>query len=138
VVEVGRYFDGDVDEISVIICSQRTRRRLAGELPRCYTFGWRHVNQHELTMPIKMPPKYGQEKELPSYWKERTVRPEERLTWEGDQDEDGSETTRPINYMDKPDYWTAGNYVSYGTGSTSAIEKVLVCPLSQSLYLGLG
>jgi hypothetical protein len=89
-------------------------------------------------MPIKMPPKYGQEKELPSYWKERTVRPEERLTWEGDQDEDGSETTRPINYMDKPDYWTAGNYVSYGTGSTSAIEKVLVRPLSQSLYLGLG
>ncbi|KAG8788980.1 hypothetical protein FRC16_001280 [Serendipita sp. 398] len=130
VVHIGRHLDGDTDEISVIVCTQRTRRRWNGELPRCYTFGWRHVGNHEVSTPVPLPPKFGQEKEVAGYWKERLIgsrgREDEDVTWTGvDMDDEDEEPVRPlIGLVEKRENWKEGNYVSYGTGSASALEKI--------------
>jgi hypothetical protein len=71
-----------------------------------------------------MPPKFGQEREVSGYWKERVVGSIDHPTWEGDQDDDAEEAQRPLNYVEKRDEWKEGNYVSYGTGSASAFEKI--------------
>ena len=73
-----------------------------------------------------MPPKLGQQREVPGYWKERVVGSRDVPTWEGDQDDDAEVMERPINVVDKPDMWTEGNYLSVGTGSSSAHERILV------------
>lgn len=81
---------------------------------------------------------------MPGYWKERVVGSMDHPTWEGDQDDDADEATRPLNFIDKRDEWKEGNYVSYGTGSASAFEKIQVCrnlgifSLSQMLILFVG
>lgn len=83
-----------------------------------------------------MPPKYGQEREVPGYWKERVIGSMDHPTWEGDQDEDGEEARRPLNCVDKREEWKEGNYLSYGTGSASAFEKIQVIPLLSSFGCG--
>ena len=81
-----------------------------------------------------MPPKLGQQREVPGFWKERLVGRRDVPTWEGDQDDDAELTERPLNVVDKPELWTEGNYLSVGTGSSSAHEKILVCLL---LFMGI-
>jgi hypothetical protein len=73
-----------------------------------------------------MPPKLGQQREVPGYWKERVIGSRDVPTWEGDQDDDAELTERPINVVEKPDVWAEGNYLSVGTGSSSAHERILV------------
>lgn len=79
-----------------------------------------------------MPPKFHEEKEIPSFWKERTVGTVETLTWEGDQttDEDGvSGQPKALNVIGankERDKWEEGNYISFGRGTASAFEKVQV------------
>ncbi|CAG7854934.1 SubName: Full=Uncharacterized protein {ECO:0000313/EMBL:CCA70344.1} [Serendipita indica DSM 11827] len=125
VLHVGRYFDGDTDEVNVIVCTQRTRRRHNGELPRCYTFGWRHINNYEVNgKSIPLPPKFGQSKEVPGYWKERVIGPNDSSGGWTSIDEEGDEAEQAFNVIDKRDVWREGNYISYGTGSASALEKI--------------
>lgn len=74
-----------------------------------------------------LPPKFGQEREVPGYWKERLIGSIDQPAWEGvDQDDDAEETSRPINYVEKREEWKEGNYLSYGKGSASAFEKIQV------------
>lgn len=74
-----------------------------------------------------MPPKLGQQREVPGFWKERIVGQRDVPTWEGfEADEDIDPMERPLNVVDKPDEWTEGNYISVGRGSSSAHEKILV------------
>ncbi|KAG8807159.1 hypothetical protein FRC17_004616 [Serendipita sp. 399] len=80
-------------------------------------------------MPVPLPPKFGQEKEVPGYWKERLVVPrekEEDISWTGvDMEDEDEEPVRPLlNVLEKRENWKEGNYVSYGTGSASALEKI--------------
>lgn len=77
--------------------------------------------------PSVMPPKLGQQREVPAFWKERIVGRRDVPSWEGvEADEDADPMERPLNVVDKPDDWTEGNYLSVGTGSSSAHEKILV------------
>lgn len=126
---VGNHPDGDTDEISVILCRQRTRKRFNGELPRCYVLGWRHIFPHEVqagTSKVPLPPKIGEDENAPTLWKERTLGDMENISGPKSDPEFDDHTFRVTGPSTPKEHWNAGNYVWYGRGSVTAHEKIEV------------